>query len=136
MSARRFAASKTFLICLTTGGSIAPWRFKAGSLNDVHCPSEVNHQPSPRLLEIRCPEADTEQGAAMEFLGAFPQSNLNAVPAVRTAVEIGRAGHVVAFLRSPARGDTSRRDESPLARTPRLRQDIVFSMELLSWGMW
>ncbi|MBP1062818.1 MULTISPECIES: hypothetical protein [Bradyrhizobium] len=44
----------------------------------------------------------------MDFLGAFPQSNLNAVPAVRTAVEIGRAGHVIAFPGTMHPGEMNR----------------------------
>jgi hypothetical protein len=86
---------------------------KVGGLDDLHHPSEIVHKPPPCLPKIGRPEADTEQGAAIDRGSAFPQPYLDAVPAVGATAEIGGAGHACAFPEGAGEGDTSGRDVSP-----------------------
>jgi hypothetical protein len=106
-------------------------RLKVGGLDDLLHPRQTIHQPPPRFLKIRRSQARTEQGAAIELGGAFPQPNLQAVSAVSAAAEVGRAGHACLFPESAAGSDTSKRDVSLSESHLRSGQDIEIKENLL-----
>jgi hypothetical protein len=99
-------------------------RLKVGGLDDFHHPFEIVHQSPPRLRKIGGPQADTQEGAAIDRGSAFPQPYLYAVPAIGATAEIGGASHAYTFPEGAGEGDTSGRDVSPSDSHLQSGQDI------------
>jgi hypothetical protein len=68
--------------------------FQVGSLDQLLYPSEIVHQPAPRLIEVARPQADTEEGKPKELSGLFPQPNLEEIATVAAPGEVGGTRHV------------------------------------------
>ena len=71
--------------------------FQVGSLDQLLYPSEIVHQPAPRLIEIPSPQADTKKGEPKEPGSLFPQPISQEIATVAAPGEVGGTRHVAAF---------------------------------------